>query len=450
MVRLLYFFLLVTSIGCAQQNSPQQDLTSPLAFPEADGFGKFTTGGRGGKVYIVSNLNDDGPGSLRDAIKKKEPRIIVFAVSGTIALESSLNINSGNLTIAGQTAPGDGICIKNFPVKINASNVIIRYMRFRLGDEKGQQDDAISGTKQSDIIIDHCSMSWATDECASFYRNRNFTLQWCIISESLNHSVHEKGDHGYGGIWGGMGASFHHNLIANHTSRLPRFSGSSTTPNPPDELVDFRNNVIYNWMSNNTYGGEKGKYNVVFNYYKPGPSTKSKKPWIINPSSPYGTFFIAGNVLHGFDSISKNNRLGIKADHPDSVFVSNDYEVVPIHEQRPVNAFNLVLQHAGASFKRDAIDARIVEEAKTGNSVSGPGKNGIIDSQKDVGGWPELKSTTAPADADQDGMPDDWEKANKLNPNDASDASANIISKAYTNIEVYINGITGWVIKAPK
>lgn len=442
MQRLLILLFFVALTSCAQQPATIQNPTQPLAFPEAEGFGKYTTGGRGGKVYIVSTLNDDGPGSLREAVRKNEPRIIVFSVSGTIALESTLSINSGDLTIAGQTAPGDGICIRNFPVKISANNVIIRYMRFRLGDEKSQQDDAISGTRQSNVIIDHCSMSWATDECASFYRNKDFTLQWCIISESLNESVHEKGDHGYGGIWGGVGASFHHNLLANHTSRLPRFSGSSTTPNTPDELVDFRNNVIYNWASNSTYGGEKGRYNVVNNYYKPGPATKSKKPWIINPSSPYGKFFITGNTLDGNELVSGDNRMGVKADHPDSVFASQPYQVESIREQSSAQAYEQILNNSGASYRRDAIDSRIVEEARTGNSIYGKNKNGIIDSQKDVGGWPELKSTPALADTDQDGMPDEWEKSNKLNPSDAADASTHTLSKAYTNIEVYINSLT--------
>jgi hypothetical protein len=284
-------------------------------------------------------------------------------------------------------------------------------------------------------------MSWATDECASFYGNTNFTMQWCIISESLNNSVHEKGDHGYGGIWGGKGASFHHNLIANHNSRMPRFSGSSTTPNTPDELVDFRNNVIYNWMSNNTYGGEKGRYNMVGNYYKPGPSTKSKKTWIVNPSSPYGSFFITDNTLHGFEGVTKNNRTGVKADHPDSVFVSNVFKVESISTQKTEDAYESVLRSSGASYRRDAIDTRIIEEVKTGNSSKGKSQNGIIDSQADVGGWPELKSTPAPADADQDGMPDEWERSNKLNPNDGADSSTNTLSKAYTNIEVYMNSL---------
>lgn len=434
-------FVLLAITACAQPPVVQQDPATPIAFPGAEGFGKYTTGGRGGAVYVVSNLNDDGPGSLREAIRKKGPRIIVFSVSGTIALESTLSINNSDITIAGQSAPGDGICIRNFPVKISADNVIIRYIRFRLGDERSQQDDAISCTRQQNIIIDHCSMSWATDECASFYRNKNFTLQWCIVAESLNHSVHEKGDHGYGGIWGGVGASFHHNLIAHHTSRLPRFSGSSTTPNAPDELVDFRNNVIYNWMSNNAYGGEKGRYNMVNNFYKPGPATRSKKPWILNPSPPYGQFFIDGNVLVGDDRITRDNRLGVKADHPDSAIVNKPFNAEPVSVQPASEAFEAVLNNAGASYRRDAVDARIAEEVRKGIATGGLDSTGIIDSQKQVGGWPALQSTTAPTDTDLDGMPDAWETRNKLNPQDARDAAAFTLSKTYSNVEVYLNSL---------
>jgi hypothetical protein len=323
----------------------------PLAFPGAEGFGRYTSGGRGGKVYIVTNLNDSGPGSLRDAVGRQEPRTIVFAISGTIVLESPLVVNNGDVTIAGQSAPGEGICLRNYPVTIQADNVIVRYLRFRLGDEKGQEADAVGGTKgKNNIIIDHCSMSWATDECASFYRNKNFTMQWCIVSESLNHSVHQKGDHGFGGIWGGEKATFHHNLIANHTSRMPRFSGSSTTPNSPDELVDFRNNVIYNWRNNNTYGGEKGRYNVVNNYYKPGPATSPKKVWMVDPSAPYGQFYIQGNCLEGNTQVSKDNwNGGMRYKQADSARVRRPFAVETIEVQSAEEAFTAVLKNAGAS-----------------------------------------------------------------------------------------------------
>jgi hypothetical protein len=416
-----------------------------VAFPGAEGFGKFATGGRGGNVYIVSNLNDSGPGSFREAVKKKGPRFITFSVSGTIELESPVFINNGDVTIAGQTAPGDGICIKNYPVQVKADNVIIRYMRFRLGNEKSAESDAFGGTEKNNIIIDHCSVSWSTDECASFYRNSNFTMQWCIISESLNESVHHKGAHGYGGIWGGHKATFHHNLIASHNSRLPRFSGSSTTPNDPDkELVDFRNNVIYNWMSNNVYGGEKGRYNMVNNYYKAGPATiKNKRSQIVNPSAPYGKYYISGNCVDGHTSISKDNWNGgvnLK-DAIDSVISKTPFEAEAITQQSADDAFEAVLNKAGASYKRDVVDARIVREVRSGKSESGKLKNGIIDSQTDVGGWPVLKSIAAPKDDDADGMPDDWEMSHGLNANDASDATLQSSGSHYTNIELYLNDL---------
>jgi pectate lyase len=424
----------ITLTGFGQEHKP-------LAFPGAEGFGKYTTGGRGGKVYIVTNLNDSGPGSLREAISGKEARTIVFAISGTIALESPLFINNGDVTIAGQSAPGEGICLKNYPVTIQADNIIVRYLRFRLGDEKGQEADAFGGTKgKSNIIIDHCSMSWATDECASFYRNRNFTLQWCIISESLNHSIHQKGDHGYGGIWGGEKATFHHNLIANHTSRMPRFSGSSTTPNAADELVDFRNNVIYNWRTNNTYGGEKGRYNVVNNYYKPGPATSPKKIWMVDPTPPYGQFYIHGNCLEGNTQVSKDNwNGGMRYKQADSARMQQPFAIETIEVQSAEDAFIQVLKNAGASYRRDIVDKRIVEEVKTGKSVSGKEQNGIIDSPKDVGGWPVLKSEPAPADKDTDGIPDDWEAKHKLDPANEADGVSYTLSKSYTNLEVYLN-----------
>ncbi|MDQ2656737.1 MAG: pectate lyase, partial [Bacteroidota bacterium] len=382
------YFLLSACLLLLADNARSQ----AIAFPGAEGFGKFATGGRGGKVIVVSNLNDDGPGSLRDAIQKKYPRIIVFSVSGNIDLQSPLDINHGDVTVAGQTAPGDGICVRNFTTSIKSDNVIVRFLRFRMGDAKKFEGDALSGTRgKKNIIIDHCSVSWATDECASFYNDEMFTLQWCIISESLNHSVHTKGDHGYGGIWGGRKASFHHNLIANHSSRLPRFSGSSSTPNSPDELVDFRNNVVYNWMMNNTYGGEKGKYNIVNNYYKPGPSTRSsRRDQILEPWPPTGKFYVSGNVLEGNAEITRENRRGISKANPDSVLLAEELKVISIPAEDALASYERVLAFAGASLKRDAVDNRIAAEVKAGSSNAGAGKNGIINSQEDVGGWPAL------------------------------------------------------------
>lgn len=447
MNRILIFVVALFLTSCASHiitSSAEKNNTKPIAFPGAEGFGKYTTGGRGGEVLFVLNLNDGGAGSLRKAIQTKGPRIIVFKVSGTIALESPLDINNPDITIAGQSAPGDGIAIKNYPMNVKADNVIIRYMRFRLGDESKFQGDAFGGTKGvSNVIIDHCSMSWATDECASFYNNKDFTLQWCIISESLNHSVHEKGDHGYGGIWGGRGASFHHNLIASHNSRMPRFSGSSSTPNSADELVDFRNNVIYNWASNNIYGGEKGRYNIVGNYFRPGNATeKSKRDRLLEPYKPYGRFFLSDNYISGFSEISKDNwNGGVKTKDLDSVKAGTAFQVEPITTHTAAKAFDLVLKFAGASLKRDIVDSRVTQEVRNGVSISGKANNGIIDSQNDVGGWPELKSLPALIDSDTDGIPDDWEKENRLNSNDPSDSKAVSAKSFYTNIEVYLNSL---------
>lgn len=415
-----------------------------LAFPGAEGFGKYTSGGRGGKVMVVTNLNDSGPGSLREALRMDEPRIVVFAVSGTIELKSSLDINEGNITIAGQTAPGDGITLRNYPMKIKGDNVIVRYLRFRMGDEKKVQDDAVSALRQKDIIIDHCSFSWATDEAASFYDNENFTLQWSIISESLNNSVHEKGEHGYGGIWGGKGASFHHNLLAHHKSRLPRFNGARTylLEQPEKGVADFRINVIYNWKTNSAYAGEEGNYNIVNNYYKAGPATKEQvRDRIVEAWEPYGRFYVNGNYVHGFPEVTQQNVKGVDGKQPELALVEEPIAVVTIPGQSAEAAFEQVLAQAGASHKRDAVDSRIVEETRSGTATYGKGGDGIIESQEQVGGWPQLKGAKAPADQDQDDMPDAWEKEHQLNAASPDNAAAYTLDKQYTNIEVYLNSL---------
>ncbi|KEO72653.1 pectate lyase family protein [Anditalea andensis] len=445
---IIYLSLLgLLSLGCQAQSLLPQGSESigetekNLAFPGADGFGKFTTGGRGGKVYVVTTLADSGPGSLREAVQKKEPRIIVFAVAGNIELESNLDINHGDLTIAGQSAPGEGITVQNYPIKIKGDNIIIRYIRSRLGDLYDVQDDAMSGLRNKDLIIDHCSLSWATDECASFYDNENFTLQWCIVSESLNESVHAKGDHGYGGIWGGKNASFHHNLIASHNSRLPRFNGSRYHKQPQKELVDFRNNVLYNWKSNSSYAGEQGMHNIINNYYKPGPATRSNRSRLIEPYKPYGTFFLSGNVVEGYENVTRDNAKGVDGVSADLVLVATPYAYMMSNTETAEEAFRSVLAYAGASYKRDEVDIRLITEVRSGNSVHGKNRDGIIDSQQDVGGWPVLKQGEAPLDSDMDGMPDVWEQANGLDPHDANDAAGLDLHAYYTNVEVYLNSL---------
>jgi hypothetical protein len=450
----------------APKPSDSQDKPNPVvetahAFPGAEGFGKEATGGRGGKIIYVTNLNDAGTGSFRQALMTSGPRIVLFQVSGNIELKSSINITAGDLTIAGQSAPGDGICIQNYEVVVSASNVIIRFMRFRLGDLFQQETDAIWGRYQQNIMIDHCSMSWSVDEAASFYANKNFTLQWCILSESLNNSFHNKGDHGYGAIWGGDHASFHHNLLAHHNSRNPRLNGGGRSGISngvyPNEHVDYRNNVVYNWRGNSAYGGENGNYNMVNNYYKPGPATPtSNNSRIVQVSKEadatylaahppgYGMFYVAGNFVFGNTTVTANNWNG-GVDYASGVTqglaqlnaaIASDFSTEHTAEQ----AFDAVLKYAGASLSRDAVDMRVVDEVKNGTitySGSKTGYAGIIDSQTDVGNWPVLTSLTAPQDSDLDGMPDAWEITMKLNPNVAN-ANGKELSTGYDNIEIYL------------
>jgi pectate lyase len=441
---------------------PELEPVDSGAFPGAEGFGKYATGGRGGRVLYVTTLADNGVGSLRWAVGQSGARTVLFKVSGVIELSSQLSVKNANITIAGQTSPGDGICIKNYPVVVDADNVIIRYLRFRMGDKKGAESDALGGRNHKNIIIDHCSMSWSTDECASFYDNENFTMQWCIISESLRVSVHGKGAHGYGGIWGGKRASFHHNLLAHHDSRNPRFCGSRFSNQPNQELVDFRNNVIYNWGSNSGYAGEGGSYNMVSNYYKPGTGT-SNAARIFQPNADdgknsqpagvWGKFYVVDNHMRRQDgspneSVNSDNWVGVtpnpSSKSKDDLKSDVEFEKGEIVTHSAEDAYALVLQRAGASFRRDDADARVVNEVQNGlapvrASGNGGTRAGLIDTQDDVGGWNTYASTPAPVDADGDGMPDEWEDAHGLNKNDAADGAKYSLSPSYTNVEVYVN-----------
>jgi hypothetical protein len=322
--------------------------------------------------------------------------------------------------------------------------------------------DAISGINHRNIIIDHCSFSWSNDETASFYNNLNFTMQWCIISESLNASSHHKGTHGFGGIWGGNNATFHHNLLSDHSSRNPRFCGSRYTNKPWEENVDFRNNVIYNWGYNSAYGGEEGNYNMVNNYYKPGPATDDRcvqrildltqsffDPRYNTDTLRAGEFYIKGNVVDGFPEASKNNwKYGVQDENVTEVIKARSKlrRPVPhtkIKNQSASEAYKDVLNDAGAGLHRDAVDKRITQEARTGIELYGEtfhgGKKGIIDSPEEVGGWPILKSDIPPTDADNDGMADNWEMSVGLDPTNPNDGKSCSISKNQTNLEVYLH-----------
>jgi pectate lyase len=470
--------LVFLQVGCARQNQPAGqvvkietttgDKDKAIAFPGAGGFGKYTTGGRGGKVFIVSNLNDNGSGSFREAAEAKGKRIIVFAVSGTIHLESKLSIKA-EVTIAGQSAPGDGICLADNSVVLGGDNIIVRYLRFRLGDkyQKGGMvdgngaDDAFGGSRRKNIIIDHCSMSWSTDEVFSVYAGDSTTLQWNLISEPLNYSYHfETGDkdyehHGFGGIWGGRHLSAHHNLFAHCNNRNPRFDGIR---NAEEENVDYRNNVIYNWGSNNIYAGEGGNYNIVNNYFKYGPSTiKNVRYRIANPGRrpeapaiPFGKWYVNGNYVDEAAAVTNDNLLGVhmgnggtEEDKKNTV-AENPIPAVAIPEQHASDAYEAVLKYAGASYKRDTLDERIIKDVKnrTGRfiDVQGGYPHGTAYTLT-VNSWPALQSLPAQADNDKDGIPDDWELKNGLNPSDPKDAAAISLHKFYTNIEIYINAL---------
>lgn len=474
------------ALTIATPATAQQAAEKTPAFPGAEGFGRYVTGGRGGAVYRVTNLNDSGEGSLRWALSKPGPRTIVFGVSGTIHLESALSI-PGKTTIAGQSAPGDGICVADYPVAIKGNNVIVRYMRFRLGNKHVLKDgadgwDGFGGFDQQDWMIDHCSVSWSIDECLSVLGNKNTTVQWCLVAQSLVNSGHTKGAHGYGGNWGGSGASFHHNLLAHHGSRTPRLGPRPTTQ--LDERMDMRNNVIYNFGSNGCYGGEAMTVNIVNNYYKPGPGSptgnKGKRiagigirtdeyiktyPAYAPAHHIWGKFFVEGNVNSKYSDVTSDNWTygiynNIDAGGCDGTYTAKTKDTIKLAEPMPfivttthtaAQAYDKVLQYAGASLHRDSFDELMVSDTRNGAATyTGSGlSKGMVNSQDDNrpadapanwSAWPTLSTNGSITDTDGDGMPDSWETANGLNPNDASDGNK-VGDDGYTMLEVYLNSL---------
>ena len=482
-MRKILTLLLISFFHIAEAYS--QNISKPEAtpaFPTAEGFGRYATGGRGGRAIHVTTL-DDGhhEGTLRYALEQEGPRTIIFDVSGTIHLKKPLRIESPDVTIAGQTAPGDGICVADFPVLLQADNIICRYMRFRLGNKhvNRHEGDGLGGCDHHNIIVDHCSISWSIDECLSIYGNFNSTVQWCIVSQSLVNAGHSKGEHGYGGNWGGSGASYHHNLMAHHTSRMPRLGPRMTTQE--DERMDLRNNVFYNWAGAGCYGGEGMTVNIVNNYYKPGPETdkaEERVRWRIAAPNirtsqycrrrvmpdgrvrgngwlkmwhKWGHFYLAGNVNPDYPKVTQDNwtygllqQLDTIGNDGTCTAVTRDtirlmkpmaYEAVTTESAE--EAYEKVLAHAGASLHRDSHDMKIVNDVR--NRTASPG---FINTPEDNGpdAWPKLKSLPAPSDTDRDGMPDAWERRNGLNPKDARDA-LNITESGYSNLELYINSL---------
>lgn len=516
------------------------------AFPGAEGFGMYTTGGRGGKVLHVTTLEDTGKeGSLRWALNQSGKKTIVFDVSGTINLKSALNV-TGNTTLAGQTAPGDGVCIAGWPVTIKGDNVIMRYLRFRLGNENvaHHEGDGLGGMDRKDLIVDHCSVSWSIDECLSVYGSKNITVQWCIADQSLVNAGHSKGKHGYGGNWGGSGASYHHNLMAHHTSRVPRLGPRQGTQ--LDERMDLRNNVFYNWAGEGCYGGEGMNVNIVNNYYKPGPATATvvearryrianigirtvdycldkntlatryktatgtsvsasnisgsasggknyvtingkkfeidmtantidvdgKKVTVAwNGWKPmlhtWGKFYVDGNVNPDYtnritpqDQWTYGMYAQVNTGKVDGTFTEEvkksmrltepiAYEPVTTHTAE--QAYKNVLDYAGASFRRDSHDTYIVGDVRDKKaSYTGSGlAQGFVNNQDEAGGFPVLteEKRADDFDTDKDGMPDEWEIANGLNPDDATDGTT-VCDDGYTNLEHYLNSIVEHITKA--
>ena len=439
------------------------------AFPGAEGAGRFSFGGRGGRVFVVKSLDDDGPGTLREACESPGPRIVVFNVAGVIHLKRPLHIRAPYITIAGQSAPGDGVCVAGFTTHVDTHDVVIRYMRFRRGaTDVFDRDDALGGNPVGNIVIDHCSCSWGLDENVSFYRHMhdpedkgparklptvNITIQWCVSSEALN--VYE---HAFGATWGGRNTNFHHNLFACNTGRNPSIGMGYD--------FNFTNNVLFNWRHRTVDGGdETSSGNFIGNYYKPGPVTRDgpirhrillpdgkRFPKGVVGEPDLGRWHVSGNIVEGYPKINEDNWAGgvqfrgdektvkFPADIPPALLAKTRFDkplpMAPVVLQSAREAFESVLADAGASLpRRDSVDLRAVEATRTGKLV-GTTENGIVAEIKQVGGYPDYRGDPY-LDTDGDGIPDWWEIRYGLDPKDA----AKITPSGYMNIELYLNGI---------
>ncbi|NCF91598.1 MAG: pectate lyase [Verrucomicrobiaceae bacterium] len=423
--------------------------TAQLAFPGAEGYGRFAKGGRGGDVYHVTQLGDQGEGSFRAGLENTDrPRTIVFDVSGTIQLEKPLVVKDiDGLTIAGQTAPGDGITLRDqtFQIK-DSSNIIVRFIRVRLGDESKTSADTINISRAEHVILDHVTATWGVDGTMDTEHLSNFTLQWSLFGEALHESTHHKGGHAMlmslrktsGKV------SLHHNLLFSSRNRHPTLGGD---PNG-QALFDYRNNVIYNWEGSMNLG--IGRFNIINNYYRPGPNTNVKedrfpiRPKVKVDESTFG--YLSGTVFEWNDVWSKDNRLAMQWGVRDEGYPGNVPKDSSCLSNQPVaqtdrpttqpakEAYAQVLEKAGASLVRDAADQRVIQGVLDRTHRR-------IDSQKDVGGWPKLQSKLAPADKDRDGMPDQWESDHNLDPMDAEDRNGDRNSDGYTNLEEYLNAL---------